>query len=99
MDEERLRRVILGCMATLVFITAITIAAEYIAALKDWLKAWFFHHWVGKGVLALVVFIIFAFVIRLPAASDIRKLVNLLTMTVVVCGLAILLFFVWHFYS
>ncbi|MBI4090319.1 MAG: hypothetical protein HY421_02855 [Candidatus Kerfeldbacteria bacterium] len=45
-------------IVTVVFITLITIIADLQLPLKDWLKATFTHHWVGKGVLAAAVFVI-----------------------------------------
>lgn len=41
---------------TIIFITALTIIAELHPPTKDWLQTTFTHHWIGKSVLALVVF-------------------------------------------
>lgn len=39
-----------------VMLAVLIVAAEEMPALKDWLKATFYHHWLGKGALALGVF-------------------------------------------
>ncbi len=54
------RAVVISAVATVIFITVITVAAELQAPLKDWLKATFSHHGVGKGILASVVFLGFS---------------------------------------
>ena len=41
---------------TIIFITTITVAADLYLPIKDWLKNIFSHHWIGKGVLSLVIF-------------------------------------------
>jgi len=41
-----------------VFIAFATIFAELFHPFKDWLKETFYHHWVGKGVLSIVLFFI-----------------------------------------
>ncbi len=49
-----------------VFITGITVTADLYLPLKNWLKLIFSHHWIGKGILASVVFamvlVIFSFI-------------------------------------
>ncbi|MEK7134533.1 MAG: hypothetical protein AAB805_02190 [Patescibacteria group bacterium] len=54
-------------------ITALTIGADLVPLLKNWLKATFFHHWIGKGVLALVVFIISFLISLLFAPTEKRE--------------------------
>ena len=41
---------------TIIFITALTIVAELHVPTKDWLQTTFTHHWIGKSILALVLF-------------------------------------------
>jgi len=53
------------------FITGITITADLYLPLKDWLKLTFSHHWVGKGMLAIVLFVgISAILLLFPAPKD-----------------------------
>ncbi len=39
-----------------IFIAVVTIAGELLPPLKGWLKETFFHHWIGKGVLSILLF-------------------------------------------
>lgn len=45
-----------GAALAVAFITGITVTADLYLPLKGWLKLTFSHHWVGKGILAGVVF-------------------------------------------
>ncbi|HEY4513762.1 MAG TPA: hypothetical protein VJH69_00350 [Candidatus Paceibacterota bacterium] len=44
-------------IVTAIFIAAITIGGELAPAFKDWLKLTFYHHWLGKGALSIILFI------------------------------------------
>ncbi len=59
--EERVSRVphavFCALITAAIVIAGLTIAAELLPPLKNWLKETFFHHWVGKGILAFVTFI------------------------------------------
>src|SRR3989344_9524081 len=54
----------------IVFITAITIIADLNPALKDWLKNSFSHHWIGKGILSVVIFAVLTFLFSILPAKD-----------------------------
>lgn len=47
---------VVGAIVTVVVLTALIIWADLMPVVKDWLKATFSHHWVGKGVIGIVVF-------------------------------------------
>lgn len=49
---------LIGATVTVVFLTVLVIWAELQPSVKDWLKATFTHHWIGKGLLATVVFFV-----------------------------------------
>lgn len=90
----------MGAICAVIFITIITIAADLYLPLKGWLKNVFSHHWVGKSVLAAVVFLLFA-VLSWPfskRADDekITKALILLNWFLVVGSLAIIGFFIWE---
>ncbi len=48
----------IGSIFSIVVISVLTIMADLEPKLKDWLKETFAHHWVGKGILALIVFVV-----------------------------------------
>ncbi len=41
---------------TILFVTVVTITAEFVPALKQALGAGFSHHWIGKSVLSIIFF-------------------------------------------
>jgi MFS family permease len=48
----------LAAILSMVVVTILTIGAELNADLKGWLKGTFSHHWIGKGVLAILTFLV-----------------------------------------
>lgn len=46
----------LGAIASALLIVLLTIGGEEWAPLKNWLKATFFHHWLGKSYLSIALF-------------------------------------------
>lgn len=52
------RSVAIATITTSAMLAALIVSAEEIPALKDWLKATFYHHWLGKSALALGLFTI-----------------------------------------
>lgn len=53
------RAAIWGATAAAVFVAAITVLGEEISWLKPWLKDQHYHHWIGKGIWAAVIFFVF----------------------------------------
>lgn len=47
-----------GACIAIVFIAFATIGAELYAPFKNWLAATFSHHWIGKGILAMLIFLV-----------------------------------------
>lgn len=90
--------VIIGVIATIVFITVITIAADLYLPLEDWLKANFYHHWIGKEILAKAIFIFAALssliFIKETNEEKIVKNFNILIWFSILGALAIFAFFV-----
>ncbi|MEK7549223.1 MAG: hypothetical protein AAB496_01910 [Patescibacteria group bacterium] len=90
----------IGAIAAVIFITAITVAADLYLPLKDWLKNNFHHHWVGKSVLAVAIFFAVSFFIKLlPINIDdnkTEKVLKLLFWLTIFGSLAIFGFFVWE---
>jgi len=90
----------IGAIAAVIFITAITIAADLYLPFKDWLKNNFHHHWVGKSVLAVAIFFAASLFIRLlPISMDdnkVEKVLKLLFWLTILGSLAIFGFFVWE---
>ncbi|MBI5457170.1 hypothetical protein HY971_00400 [Candidatus Kaiserbacteria bacterium] len=52
------RSVAIAAIVAGLMLAVLIVAAEEIPTLKNWLKATFYHHWLGKGALALGLFAI-----------------------------------------
>lgn len=94
MNSKALTR---AAAVTIALIAAATIGSELSAAFKQLLSSIGGHHWIGKSVLSVVVFGLLYLV--LSKISDRRftlKDTGLLIGTVIISGLAILLFYVMH---
>ncbi len=83
---------ILATAVAIIFITAITIAADLYSPLKNWLKDTFSHHWIGKGVLAAALWMAVAV---LPVRKEISQKIFMLIL--IFSAVAIALFYILHF--
>ncbi|MDO8520870.1 MAG: hypothetical protein Q7S52_02030 [bacterium] len=84
------------------FIVAITIVMELFEhPVKDFLVSVTGHHWVTKGVFALVLFAIVygACVFLTTDSRDNARPVYAAIWSAILGGLAIFSFFVWHFFA
>ncbi len=93
-----LKGVYYATIVTIISVTIMTIAAELSTRFKDFLTNTFWHHWIGKGIIALAVF----FLIRLlykGEGEDISRLTKTTIATTIISGLVIFLFYVFHFLS
>ena len=71
--------IILSSIAVAIFIPIITITAELAAPLKEWLKNTFYHHWVGKSLIAVIVFVGLSVLISvIPYKASLERLNRLL---------------------
>lgn len=60
-----IRSTAIATIATSLMLAVLIVAAEEIPDLKNWLKATFYHHWLGKGALALGLFAVTSLVLGL----------------------------------
>jgi amino acid transporter len=51
----------IAAVVAIAFIVFATIFGELYGPFKDWLKETFNHHWIGKGVIAIVIFYLLGF--------------------------------------
>ena len=84
----------------ILFVTVITIVAEFKAPLKDWLKSLSGHHWTSKGIISVLLYLSIVFLVYFAA-----KGVNSKKITGSLCGaiimtvlgsLALFVFFAGH---
>ena len=91
------RSVAIAATVTALMLAALIIGAEEIPALKDWLKETFYHHWLGKGALALGAFTVVSITLRLRSGvSRLSTVVAVETYAVVLAVCAIAGFFLLH---
>ena len=92
---------IISSIVAVIFITIITIGGELSVPLKNWLKNLTGHHWVSKGVIMLLIYVIslgiFYLIFKNLTTNSINKALKILNWLVVLGVLAILGFFTWHY--
>jgi len=92
---------IAGAIVSSVFVVASTIGGELYKPFKDWLAGTFYHHWVGKGILSIVIFLavalLYAFIVKHPTEERVRRILLALFAVIVLSALAILLFYLYEF--
>lgn len=82
---------------TIALVALVTIGSELSASLKQFLSSISGHHWIGKSVLSLVFFgVLYMLFSKLSEDSFSLKDTWLLIGSVVVSGLAILVFYFQH---
>jgi len=81
------RSVAMATIVTSVMLAALIVSAEEVPALKDWLKQTFYHHWLGKSVLALGLFTVVSLALRLR--RDIPRLSTIILIEAIVVFLSV----------
>ena len=115
MDIENIRKrfktnltsaILIALFVVSVIIIGLTIGAEFSKPFKDGLKDAFGHHWVGKGIIAAIAFLLITFLLAfmpLPNSkkddAKFKKLALLSAITVIIGTVVIIVFFVWLFFA
>ena len=82
-----IRSVAIATIVTSLMLAVLIVSAEEVPALKDWLKATFSHHWLGKGALAIGLFAVVSLTLRLR--GDAPRLATLVFVEAVVVALSV----------
>ena len=94
MNSKALTR---AAAVTIALIAAATIGSELSASFKELLSSIGGHHWIGKSVLSIVFFgLLYLLFSKVSDDRFTLKDTGLLIGTVIVSGLAILIFYVSH---
>ncbi|MDZ4243546.1 MAG: hypothetical protein U1C57_00375 [Candidatus Doudnabacteria bacterium] len=92
--------VAIAAICTIFFITLITVLADLVPPLKDWLKAVFTHHWIGKGVLSIGLFVFLYLLLKKtlpqPSESRLASMIRLLSWFAVLGTLVLFGFFLYE---
>ena len=94
MNSKALTR---AAAVTIALIAAATIGSELSAAFKQLLSSIGGHHWIGKSILSVVVFgLLYLVFSKISDRRFTLKDTGLLIGTVIISGVAILVFYVMH---
>ncbi|MBI2415630.1 MAG: hypothetical protein HYV33_03150 [Candidatus Kerfeldbacteria bacterium] len=87
--------------ATMVSITALTISAEEYAGLKNALTSVGSHHWIGKGIVAVAVFVVVTAVLQFVLKKEVSEQKSLYgtLVTAIVCMLILPIFFIFEYFK
>ncbi len=94
-----IRSTAIAAIAASVMLALLIISAEEIPTLKNWLKATFYHHWLGKGVLAIGLFVVISVALRLllqRGTSRLSTLIVVEAIMVILSACVIAGFFLLH---
>jgi len=96
MADASLFRYYVATAVSVWFVSAITVATELVPALKAFIAGVFLHHWLGKGILMLVVFGLVVAVTP-ERRFDERRWANYVLGSVLAGGLLVVGFYVVHY--
>ena len=94
---KNIRALNFSYMMTMFLIVVMTIAAELSASFKDILVKLAGHHWVAKGVIAVVAFFIIYMILKNDKEVDVHKIAWYAVISTVIFSLMIFLFFVYEY--
>ncbi len=97
--ENKIKNHVVSCILTVILITFMTLFAEINENFKNLLKIYFYHHWIGKSIIAIIFFILLIFILNMNLKKKVSYYINLLNLVFIFCSLIIFLFFVWHFFQ
>lgn len=92
---------IASAIVVIIFIPISVILGELHKPFKDWLKNIFYHHWIGKGVIAIVIFYLLGFLgyFKIKDNEDIIvKMLKVLFWITIVGTLAIISFYLYEYF-
>lgn len=91
----------IAAVVAIVFVTTATIIAELYTPFKDWLKNTFYHHWMGKGIIAIVIFYAIGFIGIIKASDSedvVTRMLKIVFWVAVVGVLAITGFYSYEYF-
>jgi len=93
---------LIGALLASVLILFLTVAGELYSPLKSLLKDLHYHHWVGKGIWAVILFVVVTASLYMATKDRSESLalnrsVNWLSYTLVFATVAMFLFFIYEY--
>ncbi len=94
---------VLSAIVSVVFIVFITIAGEEYKPIKKWLANVFTHHWIGKSMVAVILFVFIAIAGNIlplqPKNKCVISILWILFATMMIGAVLIGGYFVLHWYG
>ncbi len=88
-----------GAAASAWLLAILVIAAELIEPFKNFLKAVFIHHWIGKGVIITIAFLVFGFLLKNKSSIGTFSDEKIAWYSVLGSLIVIFLFFIMEFFG
>lgn len=89
----------ISAMSSIILVVTLTIVGELYSPLKNWLKVTFYHHWIGKGVLSVLLFIFLGFILYFFTKGDIRTTEKALFYLFIIIILGFFSIFGFYYYE
>lgn len=93
---------VVSVLFSAVFITAITIIGELNPPIKNWLAETHGHHWVGKGIWTIILFVVVAFTeylrLKITHTPVSARMVLLAGYAAIIGSVLMTLFFTGHYF-
>ena len=93
----------IGAIVAIIFVVIATILGELYKDFKDLLAVLFGHHWIGKSVIAMALFLAFSFLALLfplkPTEKCLSRLFFILSFAIILGSVIIAGFFILHWYK
>ena len=89
----------LAAILAIIWIAGSTVLGELHAPFKDFLKATFSHHWIGKGVVSVALFLVALFIARLGISENSGTSLFLLNAVTSFAILGVLAITGYYFYA
>ena len=93
--------VILSAILTIVVIVLLTVCGELDAGFKGWLTQTFSHHWIGKSIISVLVFLVSMpvfYILRLKKISTIFLIWLLVAVANLSFGVLLAFFFIESYF-
>ena len=86
-----------GIFYSSIVLTLLIIIAEFVEPFKNLLKSTFYHHWIGKIVITIIVFILIGLFYKKDPLLE-KSPDKISFQTTIICLAIILLFFIFHYF-
>ncbi len=97
--NKKINSFIVSAIIAIVFITFATIFGELYKPFKDWLKETFYHHWMGKGIIAILIFYVLGFLGSFKSKDSDEALIKMLKILFWIAFVGVLAISIFYIYE